>query len=361
MKITRLRTTLVDVPFERPIATAIHQMHSVGCVVVALETDEGLKGEGLVFTLNGVRLKPLADIIQSFGDRVEGQDPHQVTAVTRAMWDEMNPIGHAGFPVAALSAVDTACWDLVGKAAERPLHHLYGAYRDRIDTYASGGLWLSQSIDDCVEEAVRFVDQGFTAMKIRVGKPDLAEDVLRVREIRNAVGSGIRLLTDANQGLNVKQALALSRRLEEFDIAWLEEPVNYQDLAGHAEIRQRSAIPIASGETCYALQGAHELLKAGAVDVLMPDLQRVGGYSEMRRVAALCFAHHIPFSTHLFTEQSLCIAGSEPACVSVEHMPWFSPLFNESVVLEDGALKIPERPGTGFTLNQEAIRRYAVE
>ena len=131
MKITRCRTTAVDVPLAKPIATAIHRMQSVGCVLLELETDAGLTGESYVFTLNAVRLDALEAMLRGFLYQVEGRDPHQVTGIGQAIWNEMNPIGHKGFSIAALCAVDTACWDLVGKAAEKPLHHLFGACRER--------------------------------------------------------------------------------------------------------------------------------------------------------------------------------------------------------------------------------------
>jgi L-alanine-DL-glutamate epimerase-like enolase superfamily enzyme len=274
------------------------------------------------------------------------------------MWDEMNPIGHKGFPIAALAAIDTACWDLIGKAAEQPLHRLFGACRDRVRTYASGGLWLSQSIDECLAQAAEFTDAGFLAMKIRLGKPSIAEDVARVRALRDAVGPDIELLADANQACGVKQAIRLGRALEEFDLGWFEEPVAYQDLAGCAEVRRALMTPIAAGETEYTRYGMRAILDARAVDVLMPDLQRIGGLSEMRRACALAAARDVPVSTHLFTEHSLCIAGAEPNCVSVEHMPWFAPLFNESMAIRDGMIDIPQRPGSGFSFNPEAIRRY---
>lgn len=358
MKITGFKTRLVEVPLERPIATAIHQMRSVGCVLLELETDQGLVGESYVFTLNAVRLKALHEMLLGFAHQVEGRDPHCVGAIGQAMWDEMNPIGHKGFSIAALTAVDTACWDLIGKAAGQPLHRLFGACRDRVRTYASGGLWLSQSIDECVEEAAGFIDAGFRAMKIRVGKANPDEDVERVRALRAAVGADIELLADANQGLSVKQALRLGRKLEEFDLGWLEEPVPYQDLRGCAEVRTALDMPIAAGETEYTRYGMRDILAARSVDVLMPDLQRIGGLSEMRRACALAAAQDIPVSTHLFTEHSLCIAGAEPNCISVEHMPWYAPLFNEPMQIDDGCIVIPERAGTGFSFNPDAIRHF---
>ncbi len=355
MRITGFHTTRVNVPLAKPIATAIHRMQSVGCVLLELKTDQGLTGESYVFTLNGVRLKSLGEMLDSFSESVSGRDPHDLTAIGDEIWGRLNPIGHAGFGIAALCAIDTACWDLVGKRAGLPLHRLFGACRDRVWTYASGSLWLSQSIDEIVSEAGGLVDAGFRAMKIRLGSARIADDVARVAAVRDAVGPDIELLTDANQGLDVKHAIRLGRALERHDVRWFEEPVAYNNLAGNAEVRASVGIDIAGGETEYTRFGMKNILDARAVDVLMPDLQRVGGLSEMRRVAAIASGYHVPISPHLFTEHSLCIAGSEPNCISLEHMPWFSPLFNETLEIEDGHLLMPDRPGVGFTFDRQAI------
>lgn len=360
MKITQFKTTLVDVPLQKPVATAIHQMKSVGCVLLELETDQGLVGESYVFTLNGVRLKALDEMLIGFSHQVEGKDPYFVADIWQNMWNEMNPIGHKGFTIAALTAVDTACWDIIGKAAGLPLHKLFGACRDQIKTYASGGLWLSQSIDECVEEATDFIESGFRSMKIRLGKPTIAEDVERVRVLRDAIGVDIELLADANQALTPKQAIRLGRELEAFDLGWFEEPVVYHNLNGCAEVRASLDIPIAAGETEYTRYGMREILEANAVDVLMPDLQRIGGLSELRRVAALAASYDMPISTHIFTEHSLAIAGSEANCISVEHMPWFAPLFNETMQISEGMIVIPERAGCGFTFDHSAIKGFKI-
>ena len=355
MRITGFRTTRVSVPLAKPIATAIHRLDSVGCVLLELETDQGLTGESYVFTMNGARLGSLAEMVDSFSGLVNGRDPHDLAAIGDTVWNQLNPIGHAGFGIAALAAIDTACWDLVGKGAGQPLHKLFGACRERVWTYASGGLWLSQSIDELVAEAAGFLDAGFRAMKIRLGSERIADDVARVAAVRDAVGPDVELLSDANQGLGVKQAIRLAGELERHDIRWFEEPVVYNDLAGCAEIRASVGIDIAGGETGYTRFGMKDLLDARAVDVLMPDLQRIGGLSEMRRVAAIASGCHVPISPHLFTEHSLCLAASEPGCISLEHMPWFTPLFNEPLEIEDGHLRVPDRPGVGFTFDRQAI------
>jgi L-alanine-DL-glutamate epimerase-like enolase superfamily enzyme len=358
LKISGCKTTLVDLPLARPVATAIHDMRSVGCVLLELESDQGLTGESYVFTLNAVRLHALHEMLLGFTHQVVGKDPTLITGIGQAIWEEMNPIGHKGFSIAALSAIDTACWDLVGKACELPLYRLFGGFRSHINTYASGGLWLSRSIDELVVEAAEFVDAGFRAMKIRIGKARMAEDIERVRAVRDAVGEDIELLADANQALSPKQAIRLGRELEAFDLGWIEEPVPYHNLEGCADVRSALDTPIAAGETEYTRYGMRDILDARAVDLLMPDLQRIGGLSEMRRTATLAANRGIPISTHFFTEHSLCIAGAEPNCISVEHIPWFELLFNEQVAIDDGMMEIPERPGTGFTFNRDSIRRF---
>ncbi|MYD76156.1 MAG: mandelate racemase/muconate lactonizing enzyme family protein [Gammaproteobacteria bacterium] len=358
MKITGVHTRVVRIPLPRRIRTTIHDIASVGCVLLELRTDQGLVGESYVFTLNGIRIRVLREAVQGFAHLVEGRDPHCVNGITMSMWDEMNPVGHAGYPVAAMSAIDTACWDLVGKAADLPLHRIFGACRNRIRTYASGGLWLSDPIGVLERDAEDFLSQGFRAMKIRVGSARVEDDIRRVQAVRDVVGPDIELLADANQGLNVGQAVRLGRGLEALGVGWLEEPVSYLDLAGHAAVRSRTTIPVASGETEYTRFGMQRMLEAGAVDILMPDLQRIGGLSEFRRTAAIASVHHVPVSSHLFTEQSLCVAASEPNCMSVEHMPWFGVLFNESMSIRDGSIEVPDRPGLGFTFNQDAVKRY---
>ena len=361
MKITRFKTTLVDVPLERPIATSIHQMKSLGYVLLELETDQGLIGESCVLTLNAVRLKALHEMLLGFAHQVEGRDPHFVAAIWQDIWTELNPIGHKGVTISALSTIDTACWDLIGKAAHKPLHYIFGACRDQIKTYASGGLWLSQSIDELAREAQDFIDQGFRAMKIRVCHANHREDVERVRAVREAVGPNIELMVDANQSFTTKQSIKLGRQLEAFNLLWFEEPVAAYNLQGHAEVRLKLDTPIASGETEYTRYGMRDMIKAQACDILMPDLQRIGGLSEMRKAAALSASFDIPISTHIFTEHSLSIAGSTANCISVEHMPWFASLFNESMNIEDGMIAIPQRPGCGFTFNASALKRYRLE
>ena len=349
MRIVAVETRLVDLPLPRPIGTAIHGIRSVGCVLVTLRTEDGIAGESFVFTINGARLAAFDEMIRGLGELIVGRDPHDTGAIWSDLWKEVNPTGHAGVTIAAMSSLDVACWDIVGRAADLPLSKVFGACRDSVDTYASSGLWLDASLSDIAEEATCLVEQGFTAVKLRIGNDRIGDDVERVRAVRSAIGNDVRLLIDANQKFVPKDAIRLGRRLDEFDITWFEEPVAVHDIRGCAEVRAALDIPIATGETEYTSRGIKQLLDQRAADIVMPDLQRIGGYTEFRRSAALAAADDTPVSSHFFTEHSLCVAAATPNCISVEHVDWFAPLFAESIELRDGQLVVPNRPGTGFT------------
>ncbi len=360
MKINGLRTVRVEVPLEKPIRTAIHDIRSVACVLVFLDTDEGLTGESYMFGFDGRILDVLEAMVKALEHHALGRDPHDVEAIWNAIWRGINFYGHKGITVFALSAIDVACWDLIGKAAGQPLHRLFGACRDAVPAYHSGGLWLSLGLDELVAEAKAFLGQGFRAMKMRLGKPRIAEDLERVAAVRAAIGPEVALMADANQGLTVDHAIRLGRGLEAYDLAWFEEPVPAYDLAGHAAVAAALDTPIASGETEYTRHGMRAMLEAKAADVLMPDLQRIGGFTDFRKAAHLAEAFEVPVSPHIFPEQSLCLAGSLANLTYLEYMPWFAPLYREAMELVEGAVRIPERPGIGFTFDPDAIERYRV-
>ena len=364
--IVDVETTLVDLPFRKPIGTAIHAMRSAGCCVVTVRTDGGHIGQSHLFTINGARLRSFDEMVRGLAaEFVVGRDIRNTEGIWHDVFAAVNPAGQAGVTISALSTLDVACWDAVGRALGQPLHKLWGACRDSVDTYASSGLWLSASIDELQAEAAAFVDAGFRAVKIRVGHDDPTVDAKRAAAVRDAIGSDVKLLADLNQKHRPVDAIKLGRLLEPFDLMWLEEPVATHDRVGHRRVRDALnplGIPIATGETEYTRYGAADMVAVGACDIYMPDLQRVGGYSEFRKVAALCAANDVPVSSHFFTEQSLCLAGSIANLISVEHVDWFAPLFNENMELDPktGHLLIPDRPGTGFTYNPEALARYAI-
>ena len=354
MKVVAVETRPVTLRLPQPLGSALGQIDRFGVILVTLRTDQGITGENLIFTLNDRRTKVLRQMVDDLADVIVGHDAGHIAGFWARAWRSINFLGHKGVAVVGISAIDGALWDALGKAAGLPLYRLLGGAQDRVPAYHSGGLWLSLSTDELVEQAGQFVAQGFRAIKMRLGQTDPADDVARVRAVREAVGPGVALMADANQGLNEAQAIRLGRQLEAFGLAWFEEPLPAWDLDGLARVAAALDTPVASGETEYTRYGFRRMIELRSADILMPDLQRVGGVSEFMRVGHMAEAHDIAVSSHLFPETSFQVLGALSNASYLEYMPWFSDLYNERLEFEDGRAVVPERPGWGFTFNADA-------
>lgn len=360
MKITALRTAVVNLPIDPPILSALFAIRSTSCVLCYLETDAGLVGEGVVHAINGDRIAVLEPMVRSLEPWVLGLDPTLGGSVNARAWKELNFLGYEGVTIQALAGIDMALWDLRGLAAGLNVSRLIGAVRTSVPVYASGGLWLSSSLDALQREAAGFVARGFRAMKTRVGPGAPKEMVARVRAVREAIGPEIGLMVDANQQLSVSAAIRLGRMLEPLNLTWFEEPVICHDHTGEATITAALDTPIASGETVHTHRGILRMLQAKSADILMPDVQRMGGPTEFLKAGALCEAFNTPISSHLFPEVSLPLLAALPNAYFLEHMPWFEPLYGGTITLDaDGRAVVPEAPGFGPRFDPAAVRRYA--
>jgi len=357
MKIARVETRQVVVKLKKPIGTAFGQIRSFGCVLIFVHGDTGVVGENLVFTLNNRRTKVLHQMVNELADLLIGRDAGHIAEFWARAWKDINFLGHKGVPVVGISALDGALWDALGKTVNLPLYRLLGGAQARVPAYHSGGLWLTSTIDELTTEAESFIAAGFKAMKMRIGAADPATDAARVRAVRQAIGPEIQLMADANQQLNENQAIRLGRMLEEFDLTWFEEPLPAWDLDGLARVSAALDTPIASGETEYTRYGFRRMLELRSADILMPDLQRVGGVSEFMRVGHMADSHDVPVSSHLFPETSIQVLGGLSNAIYLEYMPWFSELYREQLEFENGDAIVPERPGWGFTFNIDYVER----
>ena len=359
MRVTQVETRALKLPLAAPIGSALGAIEGFGVILVTVRTDGGVTGENLVFTLNDRRTKVLRQMVDDLADQIVGFDAGHIAAFWARAWKDINFIGHQGVAVMAISALDGALWDALGKAAGLPLYRLLGGAGSSVPLYHSGGLWLSRSTDELVEEAGRFMAQGFKAMKMRLGNADPRVDAARVRAVREAIGPNIKLMADANQGQTEAKAIRLGRLLEEFDLTWFEEPLPAWDLDGLARVAAALDTPIASGETEYTRYGFRRMLELRSADILMPDLQRVGGVSEFMRVGHMAQAYDVAVSSHLFPETSIQVLGALSNAVFLEYMPWFSDLYNERLEIADGMALVPERPGWGFTFNTDFIDKVS--
>ena len=357
MKITDIVVHRLSIPLSRPVRTARHHHGHADTVVVEMRSDSGLIGSGYCFAFGPRKAAALAALAEDFAELYRGHAAAPQARFADA-WRSMHFVGHTGLALMALSALDTACWDLTARGAGLPLFRHLGGDRTRVPTYASSGLWIDQSIDDLLLEAETFRAQGHRAMKMRIGRDDPEEDVERVRILRDALGGDAALLADVNQGWDEPTALRIGRRLESQGLYWLEEPLPYEDLGGYARLTAALDTPIATGETDYGSLGMKRHLEARAADVLMPDLQRMGGPSEFMRAAALCQAWHQPVSSHLFTETSAHLLAAAPNALILEHMNWWQDLFSEPLRIEEGCVVLSEKPGIGLDLSQTALKRF---
>lgn len=361
MRITKLASVLLATPLKQPIRTAIHRFDRVYHVVVRVETDEGLHGTGLLFAQSEAQGKLFQAALTAFEDKVVGEDPLLVEAIWQKLWKAMNFLGNSGVAIFAQSAIDTALWDIVGKAAGLPLCKLLGQNVKALPVYASDGLWLSYTVDELVAEAHRFVERGFKAIKIRIGSARLDDDIRRVRAVREAIGPDIRLIADANQGWDALTAIKFGRAVEEVGLYWLEEPVPYYDMAAQAQVAAALDTALATGETEYTYLGFHRLAQEKAADIWMPDLQRVGGISGLVKVTRLAEVYNLPVTPHLFPEVSLHVAVSAPTCTITEYVSWWDMLFEEGgPKLVDGYLSPGENPGLGLEITARTIEKYRV-
>jgi L-alanine-DL-glutamate epimerase-like enolase superfamily enzyme len=229
-----------------------------------------------------------------------------------------------------------------------------------VPTYASEGLWLTDDLSALAREAEELVNAGFRAVKMRLGRARMGDDLEAVRVVRQTIGPDITLMVDANQGWDVNYTIRIGRKLEAFELYWIEEPIAHDDLVGHAQIAAGLDTPLASGENLYSPQGFRDAIEHKAFDILMPDLERIGGVTGWMRTAALAEAWNLPICSHLFPEANVHLTAAAATTCFLEHMPWGSELFQEQLELVDGNVIVPNRPGIGFTWDETAVRRFQV-
>jgi mandelate racemase len=360
MIIQEIRSRAVSVPLEIPIVSAIRQSDRVELVVIDVVTQEGVIGQSYLQAFGVPQARAIQALLEYLGGTLQGENALLTLRCYKIMQRAINLLGPAGLATFALSGIDCAIWDIVGKAANTPLALLLGAAGDRCVAYQSAGLWLAPPGPELADEAEQLLEPGFRSIKMRVGRGDVNLDIQAAQLVRERIGPNRMLLIDANQAWSVQTAVAAGRALEVVQPFWLEEPVDHDDLAGHAEITRELMVRIATGENVYLPQGFKALLDAGGCDIVMPDVQRVGGVTGWMQVAALAEVHRLPLASHLFPEISIHLLAASPTAQLLEYMPWAQPIMAEPLTIEDGSVLVPPRPGLGLVFDDDAIARYGV-
>lgn len=365
MRITHAESQLLRLPLNRPILPMAGddrgRLDQVFLLVVHLDTDAGHRGLGFAYALlgGGRALKVIAD--DDLIPLVVGEDPLDHERLFSKVQRRLVGIGRRGLVAHAYSAFDLALWDLKGKVAGLPLYKLLGGARESASVYTSDAGWLWMSPDEIVTAARTYLEQGVMGIKVKVGSTDPETDAERLTHVREALGEDIWLAVDANQRYDYATALSMGHFFEEeIGVDWFEEPISCEDLDGHRRLKDRLEVPLALGETLFGLDEFRRYLDAGAADILQPDVTRVGGLTPWLKVAALAELHHRPLAPHLMPEVAVHLACGLSNVATVEHLPWFFPVFVEVPPIVKGRLVPLKRPGLGLELDADAVERYRI-
>lgn len=367
MKITDVKTIRLraTIPTEGQVFSRSGVRNTRSTTLVRVETDDGISGIGscsgngeLIEVIIARVLKPL----------LVGMDPTEIDVI----WDKVyvrgghKEFGTRGIGVVALSGIDVALWDILGKVRGVPIYQLLGGKcRDKVPVYATA--LYPEEPSKVAQRARGFAEQGFHGVKIKVGF-DLDQDIRIVRAVREELGKDFIVMTDANQGYNVDFALKASDAFADCGAYWLEEPLFVEDIEGHAMLREKGRTPIAVGENlnmCYAFEN---FIVRGAADFIQPDVARAGGITEIRKITSLAARHSVPVSFHTWGDgvalaASVHLSAALKDCIVMEldytYNPLREELLREPFKVVGGCLIPPEKPGLGIDLNQEALRRFA--
>ena len=357
--IRHVKLSTATLPLATPISDAKvftgrqKPMTEVVFLFAEIATEQGHEGVGFSYSKRAGGPAQYAHATE-VAEAMLGEDPNDIAKLyNKLLWAGAS-VGRSGVATQALAALDIALYDLKAKRAGLPLAKFLGAHRDSVRTYNTSGGFLNASIDEVKDRASRSLAEGIGGIKIKVGLPDSAEDLRRVAAVRDHIGDGTPLMVDANQQWDRATALRMGRRLEQFDLVWIEDPLDAYDAEGHAALAAALDTPIATGEMLASVAEHERLIAARACDIIQPDAPRVGGITQFLRLATLADQAGLDLAPHFAMEIHLHLAAAYPREPWVEHFDWLDPLFNERLETRDGRMIVPDRPGLGFTFSDQA-------
>jgi mandelate racemase len=348
----------VSVPLRRPVVSKVGMFKEWPLILIDLYTEEGIVGRSYLepYLKNAARyvIPALLDLAEA--QRRQPLAPLECFQLNRR---SLNLIGYEGIAMIAVAGLDMAMWDALAKAVGRPLAVLLGGTIGSVPAYNSNGLWLTD-IPTLAAEADQLVSEGaFTGLKLRLGRDRLDDDLIAIREVRDAAGSDIKLMADFNQGLPLGDAIRRCHALDDQALYWFEEPIAYDNLQGYAQLAAELDTPLQIGENFYGPRDLYKAVHARASDYMMPDLMRIGGVSGWLRSVPIAAAAGIQISTHLYPEVAAHLMRITETAHWLEWQDWANPILKEPFPVRDSALQIPDVPGVGIEWDEAAIARYS--
>lgn len=358
-RIRHVELSTLRLPLAQPISDAKvltgrqRPMTEVVVLVAAVRTQDGHEGTGFSYSKRAGGPAQYAHAKEVAADLL-GEDPSDIAKVTTKLLWAGASVGRSGVATQAIAALDIALHDLKARRAGLPLSKLLGSHRDSVRTYNTSGGFLHTPLPEVLERADASLAAGIGGIKIKVGQPDTREDLRRVAAVREHLGPDVPLMVDANQQWDRRTALRMGRALEEFDLVWIEEPLDAYDAVGHADLARALDTPVATGEMLASVAEHLQLVEHRSADVLQPDAPRIGGITPFLRLAALADQAGLDLAPHFAMEIHLHLAATYPREPWVEHFEWLDPLFEERLETVGGRMVVPDRPGLGFTFSEQA-------
>ena len=363
MKIASAEARCYRVPLPAPWGSATHRITHHELVITRIATDANVEGIGWAYTVGTGGTGVAALLSDYLLPRIEGRDPAPIGHIWRELWKATHDAA-GGITRLALASLDTALWDLAAKAAGQPLYMVLGGRRDRVMAYGSG-VNLHLPLPELLAQVERWQSRGYRAFKMKVGSDDPEADVERVRAVRDRVGSRACLMVDANQKWTAAEAVQRIKMLEPFAPYWIEEPVLADDVPGNAWVKAHVHPPVALGENVHSTYQFAEYLRQSAVDIVQPDVARVGGISEWLKIAHLADSHNLTVSAHLVVEISCHLHCAVPNATILEDVDGGSltelGVLRTPIRAEQGRFTPPSAPGHGVEFDWDALRRYEVK
>ena len=362
-RITAVELLQVNLPPPVPRSDAIQSFVTQETPIVRLTCDDGSAGDGYSYTIGTGGSSVFALLKDHLAPRLIGREADEIEAIWRDLLFATHATSVGAITSLALAAIDTALWDRRCRASNLPLWQAAGGAQSRIPVYTTEGGWLHLSPEALVRETLAAQEAGFRGAKIKVGKPHLAEDLARLRAVRDAVGESFEIMVDANQCFTLSEALRRAPHYAALGIAWFEEPLPADDLTGHAKLAAASEVhglPIAVGESLYSPGQFGDYVRAGAASILQVDVARVGGITPWLKVAHLAEACNLAVAPHFLMELHVSLCGATPAARWVEYIPQLDAIASSRLPIENGHALVPHTPGLGIAWRWDEIERRAV-
>lgn len=357
MKIESIQTDHYQIPLPTVLSDSTHgDISHFGLITVRLRTDDGLEGLGYTYTVGNIGGAAVHAVIErDLSPILSGADPRRIEQLWERMWWHVHFVGRGGLTSFAIAAVDIALWDLKGKREGEPLWRLLGGHNPNVDVYA-GGIDLQFTTEALLKQTEGFLQQGFRAIKMKVGRDRLSEDIERVAAMRKFLGTDFPLLVDANMRWSVAQAIRAAQAMRDYGLYWMEEPTIPDDIQGHARIAREGGIPLATGENLHTVYEFQQMITGGAIAFPEPDVATVGGVTPWLKIAHLAEASNLPITTHGVHDLQVHLLAAIPNASYLEvHGFGLDRFLIQPLQLASGQAVAPGRPGHGVQFDWQAL------